>query len=140
MPDIREAVYERLTSDAAITALVGNRVRPGILGQDDDYPAIRYETVSWVPPQDLRGSTSLVAVRVQIDVLALTIAEAATIADLVRNRFDGWSGTAAGLTIHRAKLVTVSDLTESGDTGSAQVVFRISTDYQFKIRKPAPVF
>lgn len=74
---------------AAVTAYVGQRIRPGILSDGDGMPAITYSLVSGSPQNSLDGFTShLVRYSVQIDCWAKTLNAVNSLALVVRDRMN----------------------------------------------------
>lgn len=65
-----EIVRARLLQIAAVTALVGQRVRLLRFRQSETWPAVRVQQISDVESMHLRGSSGLHTARVQIDYCA----------------------------------------------------------------------
>jgi hypothetical protein len=67
-----EAVYSVLTGDAGVSAIVGNRIFPGVIPEGSLLPVIVYSVISDVPENSLTGSVATRAVnaRVQVDCYA----------------------------------------------------------------------
>ncbi|WP_109994949.1 DUF3168 domain-containing protein [Salinisphaera sp. LB1] len=98
-----EATYSILSNDAELSYAV-KAIRPIVLNQDDQFPAIVYQCISENPTISLDGdSGNLDSVRMQVDSWAFSMKEAQDVADLVRDamnasvdygiRFDGSSYT-----------------------------------------------
>ncbi len=65
---IRDAIRERLLDLSPVTALVGQRVYPLVVPQNERRAVIRLQTVSDVEDQHLRGPASIITTRLQADV------------------------------------------------------------------------
>ena len=83
MPSIREALNVFLKTDAALNALVGQRIYSLAAPADTTYPYVKYSGVSSVPDVLLNGTFSgTIDARWQFDVYAITPKDA----ELVRDR------------------------------------------------------
>jgi hypothetical protein len=90
--DIRPALRAFLLADAAIAAIVAARVYPVVLPQGERGPSIVYTRVSGAGDHHMQGASGLARVRMQIDVWASTPDLAAPLANLVKERIDGYRG------------------------------------------------
>lgn len=81
---IEQAVYERLKNDAAVTALVAQRISAVILPQGQQLPALSYSIVSLVPTNAMDGDGGKDSARVQIDSWAATYEQVKALARTVR--------------------------------------------------------
>lgn len=123
---IQSAVYERLTTHSGTAALVGARVYPQVLPQTPTYPAITYQRVSGGNMQSLAGPTGLGHPRVQIDCWAKTQAAVLALAKQVRIAFDGWNGSAGGVTVRACMFDQERDFYEPETSD-----YRVSMDFIF---------
>lgn len=100
-------VISRLEEVAAVTALVSTRIYQGVMSQSPTLPSIRVQGISENEPMHLRGSSSLITSRVQIDSVAgggnpvtdALAVDAAIRGDGSGSSLIGWSGTAGGVEI-----------------------------------------
>lgn len=103
---IETALRRRLSNDAAVSALVSNRISPEWRREGTALPAIVYSVDSRAPVRTLTGTTSLAEFSVSIDCIATSMSGArelaAAVADILNDNtgystFDGtllrWSGT-----------------------------------------------
>lgn len=81
---IETEIYAYLSSNNAITALVGNRIYPLILPQNYTLPAITYTKISGQRVNAKDGQTGLANPRFQFSCWAKTYLEAKKVADVVR--------------------------------------------------------
>ena len=78
------AVYNILSNNAALTAVVSTRINPLVLPQESAFPAISYQLISVVPHPSKSGSSKSDFARVQINSFGTSYQSAVQIADLVR--------------------------------------------------------
>ena len=78
------AVYNILSNNAALTAVVSSRINPLVLPQESAFPAISYQLISVVPHPSKSGSSKSDFARVQINSFGTSYQSAVQIADLVR--------------------------------------------------------
>lgn len=85
--DLNEIVFNALTADSAITALVGTRIRPDILDNGETMPAIVYWRVSGIHYNTIDGAFAEIAeARYTIEAYAVTRKAANALAEAVRLR------------------------------------------------------
>lgn len=96
---IEQAVYERLSDIAPLTALVSTRIYQLKLPQRPTLPAVRVQKVSGMSGQHLRGPDGLFRARVQVDAYeeetGSWYADVTAIASAIRG--DGLGSNATGL-------------------------------------------
>ena len=117
MAEIEEAVYSRLTTTAAVTAIVGagsaSRIYPNKIPQEATLPAVAYQRVSTRRVKAHAAPTGLARVRVQVTCVARTYSEVKGLAVVVRKALEGVMGTVGGLALQGSWLETDAD--EYGD-------------------------
>lgn len=91
---IENAIYSLLREDAALSALVGERIYPSIFPQGVGYPAVRFMRVTGRSGYHLKGRSGLDSGRWQFDVDAMTDDEAIAVKSAVEKRLSGFSGKA----------------------------------------------
>ncbi len=72
---------------------LGNRVRPNVALTSDTLPYCVVQQISGVPTTTLAGDTGFTDRRFQVDIYADDALEVQTIADEVRNKLSGLTGT-----------------------------------------------
>jgi Protein of unknown function (DUF3168) len=90
--DIRPALRTFLLADAPIAAVVATRVFPVVLPQGERGASIVCTRVSGMGDHTTLGPSGLARPRMQIDAWAATPDEAAALANLVKDRVDGYRG------------------------------------------------
>jgi len=84
-----ELIIAAMLNQAGITALVGNRRALGQLPQNSQFPAIVYQVIDGQPQPGLNYSVDdLAMARIQINPLAVTLAEVKNIHAAVRTGLD----------------------------------------------------
>lgn len=82
--NVEDELHDRLVADATVAGLVGTRVRPMLLNQNETLPAISFSRVATVPHDDLELTQNHEWVRVQVDCWAASYSAAKTLAAAVR--------------------------------------------------------
>jgi hypothetical protein len=80
MPDFQTGVRSRLLGDSTVAGAVGTRIDWGQRPQGAAYPAIVLQTISDPQPTHLKDYETTRSTLIQMDVYALTHAQAMTIA------------------------------------------------------------
>lgn len=128
MKDIRKALRSFLLADAAIVAVVVDRVYALRIPQGVNASSIVVTRVSGPGDYHMDGPSGLISARIQIDAWAATADAATTLANLVKDRIDGYRGTmGTGGNIVTVHGVFVADLREDYD-GDAEL-YRSGRDY-----------
>lgn len=121
---LEEALYVRLTGDAAVTAIVGTAVYPQAAPQNLEPPFITYARVSAERLRSFDGPSGLARPRMQVDCWAAGYRQARQLADATRRALDGWRSPADG--VPGAMLESDRDLHEP-ENG----LHRVSMDFFF---------
>lgn len=123
---IESAIATRLTNATA----AASRVYPVVAPQDSaTYPYLVYERISTVRPHSMAVRASgLAGVRIQVRAWAKTYKEVRSIAEEVRNRLDGFSGSiVVGATTFDVQAILTQD--ERDDYDPAERLFSSSVDF-----------
>ena len=99
MSDITEALYEKLSTTAGLTALVSTRIYPDVMPQPPTMPAVTYQLISNVREERHRGQTGDARPRIQLTCWAATALGAAAVAEQVRLAVMAMSGTIESVVI-----------------------------------------
>ena len=130
MAEIEEAVYSRLTTTAAVTAIVGagsaSRIYPNKIPQEATLPAVAYQRVSTRRVKAHAAPTGLARVRVQVTCVARTYSEVKALAVVVRKALEGVMGTVGGLAVQGSWLETDAD-----EYGDAEGLHSVRQDFMF---------
>lgn len=130
--DLREAIVARLLRISELTAIVGDRVRPGWRAADDPLPSVSCFVVSDAAGHHLSGRCGYAIARVQIDCWARTRAQAVAVARSIQRAIDGEIGGWTGFTMHWCGMIDSRDFTDAPPDGSSRPTHRVSSDYTVK--------
>lgn len=98
-----------LSANAALTALVSDRIYPVRLAQGCQYPAVRFEATLDGGFKDLDGQGDTLEVDLQVDAVASTNTQALAIATAVRDQLKNFSGAFGASTLTRINLESELD-------------------------------
>jgi hypothetical protein len=136
---IRRAVAAKLLSVPAITSVVGQRVRPWSLAQDDTFPAISFRMTSAGYEPGISGSDELPSPQFQIVCWARVGDDAAELADVVIDALedegpDTWSPSSGDVAVTAATLLESNDVSEEDFSGGDKPVFGVVLTFEFQFR------
>ncbi|OJW11215.1 MAG: hypothetical protein BGO49_11150 [Planctomycetales bacterium 71-10] len=133
-----EALYLRLSSTAALTAIVGDRIHHGHIPQGWDLPAVSFELPGRPYGHHLRGSDGTSSPRVRISAWAASRPQAVAMARAVRDRFQGFRGRIGRVEVMASILLDELDLSSPPKDESDTWTCRILMDYRIRHRVPLP--
>lgn len=90
---LEEAIYGKLTGDAAVTALLGTRVYPGQAPQSSNLPVLVYQRASQKKLVTLTGVINLNRYGMRLDLWAADYATCNGLYNAVRDCLVGFRGT-----------------------------------------------
>lgn len=140
---LEEALYDWLSADTGISALVGNRIFPNKIPQGETYPQITFFRVSSPRVRNFGEPDGLANPRIQVDCWGLTLASAVAVGEAVRNsdggvalnhKLDGFRGTmgdSPGVTIQSAQLEDERHTYNAPQHDDDKGVHQVSQDYMF---------
>lgn len=132
--DVREAVRLLLVQDAAVAALVGDRVRFGDAREKDGAPYLTAELTGDDRPWSLTGPVGSGAAEIRIDAWGATRREAVDTAEAARARLANYSGVVSGRRIYRIKPVDAEDEHQRVLVGSDLTRHRVRVSYLVRYR------
>ena len=129
-------LHEYLTAQAAVAALVGDRVYPELIPQHvyaevRGMPCIVYQRVAVSRSRTYCAADKLVKATIQVDVMAPTYDEADQVAEAVRLALLDYRGAMGDVRVKLCQLDTETNLVES-EPG----LFRCSRDWSFWYVEP----
>lgn len=130
--DIRPAFRQHLIDDTAISAIVATRVYPILLPQGQTDPSIVYTRISAVGGTTMQGPDSLVESRMQVDCWASDVTTAASLANLVKERLNGFQGQVGyggNSPANRVRIQGIFFDSEREFYDDGNKMYRISRDY-----------
>ena len=123
---IESALHSHLTSDAAVSTIVGTRVYPLLIPQDASLPAIAYQRISALRVTAQDGPSNLARSRLQVTCVAESYSGVKALATAVRQALHGYKGTVDGVTVGASFLETdVDQYADESGLYSVQMDFRI---------------
>lgn len=120
-----------LTANAAVTALVGDRIYFGAAAQNERRARIVMTTTSKVHHHTFQGHAGWVTGRMQIDALAPTYPQAKELAEAIRAAIDSYSGTADDTDISYIEIDEERDIHTAPLAGKAEATHGVSVDARF---------
>jgi len=132
LSDIRVALRSYLLADNSIAAIVGTRIYPVKLPQGTTLTSVVYTRISGLSGVTSSGRERLSRPRIQIDCWSQQVDDAATLADLVKERIDGLRGAIQWDDNSPGNAVTVQGVfmdMEREDYDDAAKLHRVSRDY-----------
>lgn len=106
---IEHAIYDLLSNNAGVSVQISDRVYPMFLPEKTVYPACVYDVEFDKEDETFDGQGSLQNINAQFHCFAKTHAESLTVSDAIKTALKNYSGTNAGVEIH--KVTIESELT-----------------------------
>lgn len=133
MADVRLGLRAYLLADGSISSAVGgSRIHPIKLPQGQTTDSIVYTRISAQGDHHMEGASGLVRTRIQIDCYSLSANSAVTLANLVKERIDGFRGDMAWDENSPANAVTVQGIffdSERESFDDLTKLYGVSRDY-----------
>jgi hypothetical protein len=130
--DLRVGLRAYLLDDAAIAAIVGTRIYPIVLPQGQVQTSIVYTRISGFGDNHMLGPSGLSRPRIQIDCWSQSADTAAQLANLVKERVDGFRGSWLWGEDSPAEAIVVQGVFFEGERENyddAAGLYRVSRDY-----------
>ena len=122
-------VYNILSNNAALTALISTRVNPVRIPQESSFPAVSYQLVSEIPNPTKSGHSRTEFARVQVNAYGVTLASAESVASAIRNAFEVVTLPATFNSIKCQTIEFDGELQTADDTAAFAGLYQISQDY-----------
>lgn len=136
LPEAPEAfLYQRLTSQTAVSSLIGSRVFPLLAPTGTPLPLVVYQRTSVERPRSLTGNVGNPVVTLQLTTYGTSYTSVKTIARAVRLAVDNWTGTTAGVTIQRTTLVTEADGVDMPADDQMLPYYNVQQSFEFRINE-----
>lgn len=122
-------VYNILSNNSALTALISTRLNPVRIPQESLFPAVSYHIISEVPSPTKSGHSRTEFARVQINAYGITLASAESVSSAIRTAFE-----AVNLpnTFNGVKCQTIEydgENQTADDTANFAGLYQVSQDY-----------
>ena len=139
IPEAPEAfLFQRLTSQTAVSQYIGSRVYPLIAPQGTPLPLVVYQRTGVERPQSLAGNVGNPLVTLQLTTYGTSYTSVKTIARAVRIAIDGWTGTTASVTIQRSTLLTEADGVDMPADDQMLPYYHVQQSFEFRINETVP--
>jgi len=139
IPEAPEAfLFQRLTSQTAVSQFIGSRVYPLIAPQGTPLPLVVYQRTGVERPQSLAGNVGNPVVTLQLTTYGTSYTSVKTIARAVRIAIDGWTGTTASVTIQRSTLQTEADGVDMPADDQMLPYYNVQQSFEFRINETVP--
>lgn len=136
LPEAPEAfLFQRLTSQTAVSQYIGSRVYPLLAPTGTPLPLVIYQRTAVERPQSLAGNVGNPVVTLQLTTYGTSYTSVKTIARAVRLAVDGWTGTTASVTIQRTTLQTESDGVELPADDQMLPYYSVQQSFEFRINE-----
>jgi len=136
LPEAPEAfIFQRLTSQTAVSSLIGSRVFPMIAPTGTQLPLVVYQRTGVDRPRSLTGNVGNPVVTLQLTSYGTSYTSVKSIARAVRLALDNWTGTTAGVTIQRTSLETEADGVDMPQDDQMLPFYNVQQTYEFRINE-----
>jgi hypothetical protein len=136
LPEAPEAfLFQRLTSQTAVSSLVGSRVFPLIAPTGTPLPLVVYQRTAVDRPRSLTGNVGNPVVTLQLTSYDTSYTNVKSIARAVRLALDNWTGTTAGVTIQRTSLQSEADGVDLPQDDQMLPFYSVVQTFDFRINE-----
>ena len=127
---VGKAIYNLLSNDAAVSAIVGTKIYPELAAADVKAPYIVYSVVSNSPSQRKEDGDGIDLANVEIYSFEDSYTDAVDLGVAVRDALDRVGGTYSGV-----KVQSISYTNEQMDVNEKRTLWAAIQDYQVRIKK-----
>lgn len=104
------AIYNLLKDSAGVGALIGNKIYPGIILPDIDFPAVSYSELEQQYDESKDGPIPTGNHNFDVDIYAKDYPNAQAIASAIKDTLDWYTGTVNTIQIERIRLLDQQDM------------------------------
>lgn len=126
------AIFELLSSNAGVAAIVDNRIFPSIAAKNAALPFVTYDVINVTPNDDKSGAALVDEIDVEIIGHAATYTQAAQLGDAVRAALDRQSITVGDVVVDSIQFQTA-------DTAMTDAPRKMMNIAEFKVRQKRTV-
>ena len=132
--EIGKAIYNILTNNSNVFAIVGNRIFPNVAPQTTQFPFIIYNVVKADPSNTKDGVSTLDVISCMISCYSETYSDCTDLSKKVRISLDRLSGTYDSEKIQSIEFTDYNDIFDdtSGDSG----IYRKALDFNIRQINP----
>jgi hypothetical protein len=122
-------VYNILSNNAALTALISTRLNPVRIPQESAFPAVSYQLISEIANPTKSGHSRTEFARVQVNAYGITLASTESVSSAIRTAFEAVSlpGTFNGINCQTIEYDGENQTAD--DTAAFAGLYQISQDY-----------
>ena len=133
--EIGLAIYNILSNDANVAAVVGTRIYPNVAKQTSDFPFIVYQMTGVTPTDTKDGVSPLDTNTFNVLCFAETYSGAVSLAQRARNALDRKTGTYSTIKIQGLSYISSNEYFDIKGAGEGIYVH----DSSFNLRQQEPV-
>ena len=122
-------VYNILSNNAALTALISTRLNPIRIPQETTFPAVSYQLISEIPTPTKSGHSHTEFARVQINAYGTTLSSAQSVASAIRTAFEAVSLPGTFNSIKCQTIEFDGENHTADDVAAFAGLYQISQDY-----------
>lgn len=148
---IEAALIQHLLTCQGVTDLVGTRIRPlrtnqnplkgksaSMVSDGDTLPRITVDKISNPREACLTGAMTLSSPRIQVDVMAASLASANDVADALRNCLHGYKGLMADVSVDSCILEDERNFDDPSDGLDIAATVGVSMDFIIQHQEDVP--
>ena len=128
---VGKAIFDILSNDAGIHAIVKDRIYPSRVPYVSGFPAITYHIISTQPNGTKNGVSTYDYVNVQISAYANTYSTVQDLADVIRRALDYNFGTYSSVVVDKAFFTGAVDLYD--DSYGEDGIYHVAMDFRFNL-------
>lgn len=121
--DPLKAFYDYLIADAALAALIGQRLYPEVAPKDTAHPYCVYQQIFGAAAQELIQAAPMERLSIQIRTQALTGPSRGAVAEAIRDALDGFRGIWGELGVLSSRVSGTIHSWEQLEDGSDKGIF-----------------
>lgn len=143
MAILETGLYAYITGSTVITGLVSDRVYPNSIPAGKTYPCVTFNRIGTEQPHHLTAAATIQQATIQFDCWGQGkggYSSAATIAEAIRDRMDGYRGSMGSVTVKTCHLQDQRDDYEAPTDGDTIGYHRVSMDFLLWYSVSAPSF
>ena len=129
--DIGKAIYKILSTNIAVSSLVGTRIAPNVMKQTSRFPFIVYDVSSDTPEGQKDSVALLDTATIMVSAYCKTYSEASTLANYIRTALDRVNGLYVGVNIQAINFQGYDDVFD--DMSGSDGIYRKSLNFDIRI-------
>lgn len=135
---IEASLFSKLSGDARITSIVGQKISPHVAKRDSELPYITFQRLDSEGVQHMLRPSALVEELFQFDCYSDSSVQVDAMAEALRDIMDGLRGTIGTDEVRRITLQDRRDFVTPENQGAEEYVFRASMDFSIWYVRSVP--